>query len=150
MKEFSTHWTGSKNPGKQRKYSANAPIHLKRKMLSINLAKNLREKYKARNVEARKGDSVKVMRGKYKGKTAKINSIKAKSMKIYLDGVQKKKQDGSMINIPFRASNLQITELHLEDKRRFKRIKLETKTTNSKKEEKPEVKKETKNKENKK
>ena len=85
-------------------------------MLSVNLAKNLRGKYKTRNIEARKGDSVKIMKGKYKGKTAKINIIKTKSMQIYLDGIQKKKQDGSMVNIPFRASNLQITEIYLDDK----------------------------------
>ncbi|MBU2612733.1 MAG: 50S ribosomal protein L24 [Nanoarchaeota archaeon] len=150
MKKFSTHWTGSKNPGKQRKYSANAPIHIKRKMLSVNLTKNLREKYKTRNIESRKGDSVKIMKGKYKGKTAKINIIKTKSMQIYLDGIQKKKQDGSMVNIPFRASNLQITEIYLDDKRRFKKSKSEIKTENSKKEEKSEVKRELKIKENKK
>jgi len=39
--KFSTTWKASKQPRKQRKYSANAPLHIKRKMLSANLSKTL-------------------------------------------------------------------------------------------------------------
>ena len=106
MKKFSKHWKASKKPKKQRKYLANAPIHIKKKMISVNLIKELREKQKTRNVTLRKGDTIKVMVGKYKGKKAKVLEIKTKLMKIYLEGIQVKKQDGSMANIPFRASNL--------------------------------------------
>ena len=34
-KEFSKNWKASKQPRKQRKYRANAPLHLKRKMINI-------------------------------------------------------------------------------------------------------------------
>jgi len=64
--KFSTTWKASKQPRKQRKYSANAPLHIKRKMLSANLSKPLREKHKIRNIEVRKGDKVIIMRGKFK------------------------------------------------------------------------------------
>lgn len=126
MKKFSKHWKASKKPNKQRKYSANAPLHIKKKMLSVNLSKELRIKHKMRNFEVRKGDTVKIMVGKHKGKKAKISEIKTKKMKVYIEGVQNKKQDGSMVNIPFRPSNLQITELITDDKKRFKKLKIET------------------------
>ena len=142
MKTFSKHWKSSKNPGKQRKYSVNAPNHIKRKFLSSNLSKPLREKYKIRSFVLRKGDTVKIMRGKFKGKTGKVNELKANLMKVYVEGIQKKKQDGSMVNLPLRASNLQITELDTNDKKRFAKLRKET--ASNKKEEKPEVKKENK------
>jgi len=152
MKKFSKHWKASKKPKKQRKYLANAPIHIKKKMISVNLIKELREKQKTRNVTLRKGDTIKVMVGKYKGKKAKDLEIKTKLMKIYLEGIQVKKQDGSMANIPFRASNLQIIELNNEDKKRFKKLKTETTKSEIKSEikEEPKIKKSSKNKENKK
>jgi len=122
-KIFSKHWTSSKNPSKKRKYLAKAPIHIKKKQLSANLFKELRTKHETRNIELRKGDKVKIMRGKYKGKSGKINEIKIKRLKIYIDGIQVKKLDGSKVNVPLRASNLQIIELNLEDKRRINKNK---------------------------
>ena len=74
-KTFSTKWSASKQPRKQRKYLANAPIHLKRKFLSINLSKGLKAIQKKKNMVARKGDKVKIMRGKYKGKEGKITKV---------------------------------------------------------------------------
>jgi len=118
-KEFSKHWSGSKQPRKQRKYSANLPLHLKRKLVSVNLSKELRKKYGKRNLPARKGDTVKVMRGKFKKKTGKIMEVKLKISKIIIEGIQIKKQDGSKVNVRLRPSNLQITELIMEDKKRL-------------------------------
>ncbi len=118
-KKFSKHWSGSKQPRKQRKYSANLPLHLKRKLVSVNLTKELRKKHGKRNLPARKGDVVKVMRGKFKGKTGKIIEVKLKISKIIIEGIQIKKQDGSKVNVRLRPSNLQITELNMEDKKRL-------------------------------
>ncbi len=129
-KEFSKKWKASKQPRKQRKYIANAPLHIKRKLLSANLSKELRKKYGIRNLPLKKGDVVKVMRGKYKRKQGKIIEIKTKLLKIYVEGIQIKKQEGSKVNIALRPSNLQIVELNLEDKKRkklFKTIKKQNK-----------------------
>lgn len=130
--KFSTAWKSSSQPRKQRKYLANAPLHLKRKLLSANLAKPLREKYKRRNIEVRKGDRVKIMRGGNKGKSGKVTEVKTKLLKIYVEGMQKKKTDGSKVNVPFKASNLQIVELNLEDKKRFKKMEIKEKQTTKK------------------
>ncbi len=114
--KFSTKWKASKQPRKQRKFIANAPLHLKRKMLSSNLSKPLREKHKIRNIELRKGDKVRIMRGKFKKKQGKIIELKTKLLKVYVEGIQVKKTDGSKVNVALRASNLQIIELNLDDK----------------------------------
>jgi large subunit ribosomal protein L24 len=135
-KKFSTAWKASKQPRKQRKYLANAPLHLKRKNLSVNISKDLRKKHGKRNISLRKGDVVKIMRGKFKKKQGKVIEIKMKTGKIYIEGMQIKKQDGSKANIPFRASNLQIIELNLEDKKRMKKISGNNKKQEEKEEEK--------------
>lgn len=115
---FSKNWKASKQPRKQRKYLANTPLHLNKKFLSINLSKDLRKKYSTRNIPVRKGDSVKVMRGKFKGKQGKVEQVMPKDSKVIIEGIQIKKKDGSKINFPLRTSNLQIVELNLEDRKR--------------------------------
>ena len=120
--KFSTKWKASKQPRKQRKFIANAPLHLKRKMLSSNLSKPLREKHKIRNIELRKGDKVRIMRGKFKKKQGKVIEVKTKLLKVYVEGIQVKKTDGSKVNVALRASNLQIIELNLEDKKRIRKM----------------------------
>jgi len=118
--KFSKHWRASKQPRKQIKYAANAPLHLKRKMLSVNLSKELRKKFKKRNIVVRKGDTVKIMIGKFKKKTGKITAVNVKTSKVIIEGITVKKQDGSKANIKMRPSNLQIIELNLDDKKRMR------------------------------
>jgi len=120
-KQFSTKWKGSSQPRKQRKYIAKAPLHLKRKLLSANLSKDLRKKQGIRSAVLRKGDTVKIMKGKFKNKTGKIVDVFTKKMKVTIEGIQVKKQDGSKVNVKMQPSNLQITELVLTDRKRFKK-----------------------------
>jgi large subunit ribosomal protein L24 len=119
-RKFSTHWNSSTQPRKQRKYAANAPLHLKKKLLTANLSKELRKKHNRRNIVAKKGDTVKIMKGKFKNKHGKIISIDVKTSKIKIEGIMVKKQDGSKVGVKIHPSNLQIIELNLEDKRRIK------------------------------
>ncbi|MCK4647707.1 50S ribosomal protein L24 [Candidatus Pacearchaeota archaeon] len=123
-RKFSKSWKSSKQPRKQRKYAANAPLHLKRKLLSVNLSKELRKKYSKRNIPLRKGDIVKIMRGKFKGKQGKVTEVRTKMEKIFIEKVQIKKRDGSSVNVPLKASNLQITELNTEDRKRKLKISI--------------------------
>ncbi len=129
-KEFSKSWKSSKQPRKQRKYRANAPLHIKRKMLKANLSKSLREKYGKRSVTLRKGDKVKVMRGAYKTKQGKILEVQTKKLRVSIEGITRKKQDGSQAPVYFNPSNLQIIELELSDKKRIE--SLETKSNKPK------------------
>jgi len=105
---------------KQRKFLFTAPIHLKRKMLSSHLSKALREKYKKRSMPIRKGDEVLIMRGKFKGKTGKVSRTDLKKQKVYVDGISRKRTVGTEVLVPIPSSNVQITNLNLDDKRRVK------------------------------
>lgn len=121
-KKFSKKWKASKKPGKQRKYRANAPLHIKRKFISSHLSKELKRKYLRRSFPVCKGDMVKVLRGQFKGKRAKIASLDFAKLRVYLEGMQRLKKDGTKANVHFDPSNLQILELYLEDKKRIKAL----------------------------
>jgi len=145
-KEFSTKWQASKQPRKQRKYRANAPLHLRKKFVNVNLSKDLRSKQGKRSIQVKKNDTVKIMKGKFKGKTGKILEVKLKDSKVIIEGMTVKKQDGSKANVKFQPSNLQITELServnknsIETEKEAPKEKVETKKTKSNK--KPESKK---------
>jgi large subunit ribosomal protein L24 len=122
-KEFSTKWKASKQPRKQRKYKANMPLHLKHKLMSAHLSKELGAKYKRRSFPLKKGDTVKVTKGEFRGKTGKINIADLKKLRVAVEGLQKQKKDGTKVNVYFRPSNLIMTELNLEDKERDKALK---------------------------
>lgn len=143
-KRFSTSWIASKQPRKQRKYIANAPKHLKYKFMSVHLSKELKNKYRRRNIEVRKDDVVKILRGKFKKKVGKIIDVNRKKLKVYIEGIQIKKKDGSKINVPLHPSNLMITELNLNDKKRLIEKKNSEKGENKKEIKNPEIKKEYK------
>lgn len=131
-KHFSNKWQGSKQPRKQRKYLHNAPLHLKRKMLSATLEKELRKKYGIRNIEVRKGDEVLIEVGKFKKKRGKVLNVDVKNSRVSIEGIQRGKKEGSKVEVWFNPSNLKIISL-VEDKLRFK--KKEEKKVETKKEE---------------
>jgi len=87
----------------------------------------LKKKHWQRNVVVVKGDTVKIMRGKFSKKQGKVTEVKIKLQKIYIENIQRKKTDGSKVNIPLRPSNLQIIELNLEDRKRKLKNRTETK-----------------------
>jgi large subunit ribosomal protein L24 len=117
-KKFSTAWKSSTQPRKQRKYRFNAPLHVKKSFMHSHLAKELRQKYKLRSAGLKTGDKVKIMRGQFKGKTGKVERIDIKKTKVYITGIDIIKKDGSKTFFSFNPSNLLITELNLDDKKR--------------------------------
>ncbi len=126
--KFSLRWRKSKQKRKQRKYKLNAPLHKRHKMVSANLSKELRKKYGKRSIPLRKNDTVLIMRGKFKKKKGKVININLKRYKIYVEGIQKTKKDGSKVNVSLNSSNLQIQELNIEDKKRLKQTEQKTET----------------------
>ena len=120
--KFSTKWKASKQPRKQRKYRANAPLHIRRKFMSAHLSGDLKKKYERRSFPLKKDDKVKIMNGEFKGKTGKINLINNTKLKVAIEGIQRLKKDGSKVNVWFDPSNLLIQELNLEDKKRLSAI----------------------------
>jgi large subunit ribosomal protein L24 len=130
MKQFfSKDWKSSKNRRKQRKYLANAPLHIKSRFLSTNLSKTLRTKYKIRSARIKDGDKVKVMRGQHKGKTGKVDKVSILKSKITLDTIFTTKRDGSKAFYPINSTNVQIQELNLEDVKRKRKLESKIKVT---------------------
>lgn len=118
--EFSPAWKSSKKPSKQKKYVANAPLHLRHKFLSVTLSKDLRKKYGIRNIPVRVGDKVKVRRGSFEGKEGKVESVDSREIKVYVTGIDRPKANGTKSLIPIYPSNLMITEASFDDKSRQK------------------------------
>ncbi len=121
-KEYSNAWKRSSSPRKQIKYRNNAPLHIKRKFLSARLSKELSQKYKVRSMPVRKGDKVKIVRGTYAGHTGKIDFVKTKNERIFIDGTDRTKTDGTKSLYPIHPSNVIIQDLVLTDKNRKKII----------------------------
>src|SRR3989344_1172043 len=122
MKHWIGSWIRSKQPRKQRKYRYNATKQVKGKFLNAHLSKPLREKYRRRSLRIRKGDKVKVLRGKYKGHEGKIENINLRESFVYITKIEVSKKDGSKMRAPIHASNLLIMELETGDKRRMEKL----------------------------
>jgi large subunit ribosomal protein L24 len=131
--EFNKTWNSSVQPRKQVKFRANAPNHIKRTFMGATLDKKLREKYGRRNIEVRKGDEVKVMRGKFKGKQGKVGEVDVKNTRVQIDGIQRAKAGGEKLITWFNPSNIKIIILDESDKKRLKKaVKAEEKKTETK------------------
>jgi len=117
-REWSSAWKGSKQPRKQRKYRANAPLHLRRKFLAVHLSKELRLKYSRRAIPVRSGDKVKILIGSHHGRSGKVDRVDNRHSKVYITGIEAIKKDGSKTMPPLQPSNLMIIELNLGDKKR--------------------------------
>ena len=120
--KFSRSWVKSRQPRKQRKYRHNAPLHIKQKFVSAHLSKELRKKYDRRSMNLRKGDDVKIMRGRFKNKTGRIEEVSVKKTLVYVSGVEIAKRDGTKARHPINPSNMIITGVNMDDKMRNKAI----------------------------
>lgn len=107
-------------PRKQVKFRANAPNHIKRTFMGSTLDKTLREKYGRRTIEVRKGDEVKIMRGKFKGKQGKVGIVDVSQTRIQVEGIQRTKAGGEKLETWFHPSKVKIIILNVEDKKRLK------------------------------
>ncbi len=134
MKKYSASWNSSRSKRKQRKWRFQSPLHIKHKLMSSQLSEELRTKHKIKSLPVRKDDEVKIMRGKFRGKTGKIKNVQMKKTRVNIEKMQTQKKDGTKIDVWFHPSNLQIINLNLEDKKRLP-------TTENKKEKTAEVKK---------
>ncbi len=107
-----------KNPRKQRKRFYNAPAHIRHKLMSAPLSKELTEKHKVKTLPVRRGDTVQIQRGDNKGFEGKISRVDLKSYRIYIEGLTREKVDGTNIFVPVHPSKVMIRNLSLDDNRR--------------------------------
>ena len=118
-KQYSKAWLKSTQVRKQRKFRYTAPLHMRGRMLHVHLSPELRKKYGLRNIQVRKGDTVKLMRGQFAPKQGKVEKVLLKRQRIFVHGIDIIKKDGSKVLFPLPHTHLMITELELSDKRRL-------------------------------
>ncbi len=114
----------TKNRKKQRKRII---PYVKTKGLSSHLSKSLIDKYKIKTLGLRKGDEVKIVRGKFKDKQGTVDNIIPKKEKVFVSGVEIEKQDGTKSKVSIHNSNLIITSLNLKDKLRKEKLEKKSK-----------------------
>ncbi|MGC9181350.1 50S ribosomal protein L24 [Thermogladius sp.] len=114
--------TRSKKPSKQRKALYNAPLHLRHKFMTAKLSDELAEKYGVKRLPVRKGDTVKILRGDWRGHEGKVVEVDLNRGRIFVEGVQVKKADGTLVYYPIHPSKVIITKLDLSDKYRMRII----------------------------
>ncbi len=109
----------SSQPRKQRKRLFNAPLHVRQKIVAAHLSKELRKELGARSLPVRKGDTVLIMRGRFRGHKGKVARVDLKELKVYVEGAVVKKANGQEVMVPIHPSNLLIVEVDRSDERRF-------------------------------
>lgn len=100
----------------------NAANHLRSKQLGSTLSKELREKYGRRSARVIEGDTVRVMRGEFKGIDGKITRVSPEKNGVAIEGIKREKLKGGNVDIYIHSSNVMITGLNLDDKWRQSRL----------------------------
>ncbi|VDI01217.1 Hypothetical predicted protein, partial [Mytilus galloprovincialis] len=99
---------------KNRKRHFNAPSHVRRKIMSSALSKDLRQKYNVRSVPIRKDDEVQVVRGHYKGQqVGKVVQVYRKKFVIYIERIQREKANGASVHVGIDPSKELLLQLKL-------------------------------------
>ena len=116
------------------------------KQLGSPLSKDLQKKYGKRSIRITIGDTIKVIRGEYRGVDGKVSKVETAANSIAVEGIKKEKSQGEKFDIFIPTSNIVITGLNLDD--HWRKTKLEgKKPKTTPKETKPEEVKEEKPKE---
>ena len=111
----------SSKPRKQRKFFFERALHLKRNALSGHLSRELRKSTGKRSISLRKGDVVKVMRGKHRGREGKIIMVDYKKGLVFVERITRKKSDGTEIPVGVSASKVLVASIDSSDEKRFKK-----------------------------
>ncbi len=107
--------SSSSKPGKQRKNLYTMPLHLRHKLLTAPLSKELRERHRVKRLPVRAGDVVRVVRGGWAGHEGKVVRVDLKRAKLLIEGAQVKKADGTPVYYPIHPSKVMIVKLSLDD-----------------------------------
>ncbi len=98
---------------------------LKNKIITLksSLSDDLKKQYGRKNSRIIKGDTVKIIRGEYKGVEGKVDKVNTSKGRLSIEGVQREKIKGGNVKVLIHPSNVIISSLNLDDK--FRKDKLE-------------------------
>merc|ERR1712168_826367 len=104
---------------KNRKRHFTAPSHIRRKLMSSPLSKELKAKYGVRTMPIRKDDEVQVVRGHYKGQqVGKVIQCYRSKFRIYIERIQREKANGATVNVGIHPSKVIIVKLKMDRDRK--------------------------------
>merc|ERR1712226_470021 len=104
---------------KQRKRHFEAPSHIRRRLMSAPLSKELRQKYNVRSIPIRKDDEVQVVRGHYKGQqVGKVVQCYRKKLCVYIERIQREKANGASVYVGIHPSKVCIVKLKMDKDRK--------------------------------
>jgi large subunit ribosomal protein L24 len=98
------------------------PKHRRDKMVGAVLEDSLRKQYGRKNIRVVKGDSVRVMRGEYKGVEGKVEKVNTEQAIFNIEGIQREKIRGGQVKVPINSSNVMVISLNLEDDYRSRKL----------------------------
>jgi large subunit ribosomal protein L24 len=104
-----------------------------------NLSDDLKKQYNKRSTGVVKGDTVKIVRGEYKGVEGKVEKINTEKGKLSIEGVQREKIKGGNVKVLIHASNVIISSLNMDDK--YRKNKMENKDRQINKSKRQDIKK---------
>ena len=107
-----------------------ATFHTRSKQLGSPLSEELRKRYGKRSIRVIEGDTIKIVRGEFKGVDGKIAKVSTQKNSVSIEGVKKEKTKGDKFDIYIHTSNLVVTGLNTDDKWRI--AKLEGKKSSEK------------------
>ncbi|MCE2508112.1 MAG: 50S ribosomal protein L24 [Nitrosopumilaceae archaeon] len=110
-------------PSKIRNRTMHHPsLALRSRLMASHLSKDLRKAHHTRNVRVVTGDSVTVLRGEYRSVSGRVDKVDP-SRGVTIGGIKMEKPAGEKLDIYIHPSNLLVTALNLDDKRRAAKIK---------------------------
>jgi len=110
-------------PGKMRtKMIYRATFQTRSKQLGSALSKDLHKKYGKRSVRVNEGDSIKIVRGEFKGVEGKIAKVSPEKNSVTIEGIKKEKTKGEKFDVYIHTSNLLVTSLNTENKWRMAKL----------------------------
>ncbi|KAL4401586.1 60S ribosomal protein L26A [Malassezia pachydermatis] len=101
-----------------RKAHFDAPGHIRRKIMSAPVSKELRAEHGLRSLPIRKDDEVLVVRGSSRGSEGRIVQVYRKKWVVHLERLQKEKSNGATVQIPIHPSNVVITKIKMDKDRK--------------------------------
>lgn len=113
-------FTTSAQPRKQRLSLYKAPLHLRHKLLNAKLSPELSKKLGVKRLPVRRGDTVLILRGDFKGVTGKVVRVDLKRVRIYVEGATRTNSKGQTVYYPIHPSKVMIVEADTSDKVRQK------------------------------
>jgi large subunit ribosomal protein L24 len=100
-----------------------ATYAVRSKQISGSLSKELRKKYGKRSIRINVDDTVRIIRGEYKGIDGKVTKISTEKRGVAIEGIKKEKLKGEKIDVYIPSSNVLIIGLNTDDN--WRKSKLE-------------------------